>query len=407
MITHSQTWATGKKKTVAATILIILTITLLTSPVGVAKAGEIKLLTPEPQGIILARQKSVHLVVRLSDPADKGRLRLFSGGGRVEEKTISPTGAWDKNGKTYVHFDVQLKPGNNRFQLNPGEQLLKFNYRPLRSMLTMNPNAPGVIIFHRNGKTLDECNSCHDALQPDIPTHPYMGCNFFSPQCYSCHKELVFGPEWQHGPAAELLCRSCHLTDDTQTVSLFPKGRMDKLCFRCHTRGRKWSQKSHIHGPVGTGDCTVCHNPHADKYPFQLWADGNMELCISCHSDKRKLAMERGADFQYHGILRGRGCVACHDPHASDHRFQLHHEINQLCTECHIHIDKAKRGHPVKNHPVQGKPDPRRPGRTLACTSCHNPHGSMYKHMLIGDVIGGHVCSKCHHGGKPGKPKTQ
>ncbi|WP_083817708.1 cytochrome c3 family protein [Thermodesulfatator indicus] len=29
--------------------------------------------------------------------------------------------------------------------------------------------------------------------------------------------------------------------------------------------------------------------------------------------------------------------------------------------------------------------------------SCHNPHGSAYNHLLIGDVVGGKICIKCHN----------
>ena len=31
------------------------------------------------------------------------------------------------------------------------------------------------------------------------------------------------------------------------------------------------------------------------------------------------------------------------------------------------------------------------------CSTCHNPHGSDYKFLLIGDILGGQVCSQCHY----------
>ena len=381
---------------------ISLLIVLLSLPSHV-EAGEVRILTPEPQSLIVARQQSTHLVVSLEDPADQKRLRLSSGGGATEEILIDPLGSWDKNGKTYVHYKIELKSGSNRLQLNPGDHALNLNYRPLRSMLTMKPDEPGLHVFHKKGEMPEECRICHEDMRPQIPVNPYIGCNIFSPHCYSCHKGLIFDSPSQHGPAADLLCRACHPVDEDNAVNLYPKGRMDILCFRCHTKGKEWPKKSHIHGPVGTGDCTVCHNPHADDHTYQLWADGAMDLCVSCHRDKRKLSQDGNPNYQAHGILKGRGCIVCHDPHASDNRFQLRHPINELCTDCHLSIDKEKRGHPVKNHPVQGRPDPRRPGRTLACTSCHNPHGSMYRYMLIGDIMGSQVCSKCHQRGTPEK----
>ena len=99
-----------------------------------------------------------------------------------------------------------------------------------------------------------------------------------------------------------------------------------------------------------------------------------------------------------HGILNAKGCVICHSPHATDYRFQLDGEINDLCVSCHTGFKGVKLGHPVHKHPVVGKKDPRRKGYAFTCTSCHNPHGSENRYMLIGDVRGGQVCVMCHDG---------
>ncbi|MDH3360603.1 MAG: cytochrome c3 family protein, partial [Desulfobulbaceae bacterium] len=70
---------------------------------------------------------------------------------------------------------------------------------------------------------------------------------------------------------------------------------------------------------------------------------------------------------------------------------------NDLCSGCHLKMKGLLRGHPVGGHPLKGVRDLRRPERELACSGCHNPHGSEFKYLLIGDNLGGHVCTKCHH----------
>ncbi len=360
-----------------------------------AMAGEITLLTPTSGSVILSRQNTTNLIIRLSDFNDTADLKISS-----KKADLAPFGTWEKNGLYYAHFRIPLKKGNNSFLISKNDLPIRLKFKPLRSMLSLKTDAPGVFLFHRQHDLQTECNLCHDNQIPPKTDGPYKGAESYSPECFSCHKTLIAESPNKHDPSTRLLCKSCHPIEEGQGAVSFPKGRMDQLCIRCHTKGQKWLAQKHIHGPVGTGDCTVCHNPHGDQYPFQLWAEPSISLCVSCHTDKQKLNTERSDDYYAHGILKGSGCLACHSPHASENRFQLYRPINDLCTGCHINIDTTNRGHPVKKHPVQGRKDPRRPNRDLSCTSCHNPHGSMFKFLLIGDILGGHVCAKCHRDGR-------
>jgi predicted CXXCH cytochrome family protein len=169
---------------------------------------------------------------------------------------------------------------------------------------------------------------------------------------------------------------------------------VENICFRCHVNKKTWLQKSHIHGPVGTGDCTVCHNPHGDVERFQLWATGKDELCVACHTDKKNLVSGKKPVHYVHGILNGIGCIACHDPHATDNPFQLYKPTNDLCTGATSlkASPEAIRGRP----PVSGAKDPRRPERVFTCTSCHNPHGSDLN-SADRRYSGGHICNQCHY----------
>jgi predicted CXXCH cytochrome family protein len=82
-----------------------------------------------------------------------------------------------------------------------------------------------------------------------------------------------------------------------------------------------------------------------------------------------------------HGPVAQKKCQACHQyAEPREHRFKPLAEPDQGCTECHEMKPKAVVHAPVKD------------GR---CTVCHDPHGSAYKGMLVGDPVRG-LCLGCH-----------
>jgi len=389
----------AQKRRVFARIFSLFVVLILPLFAGPVVAGEITVLTPMAGSVIYARQPLTHLVVKVTNSVDLNQLVLEG-----KDDPIKPAGVWNSKGNFYIHFTLGLKPGRNSFVLNPGDQEIKVSYRPLRTLININFDAPTVYRFHRKEKIPAECGQCHTSDLPaelgvDPEQQKLLYGNFaFSPECYSCHPGQVRGSNWQHGPAANILCNTCHNNPDAGGKISVPGGKMIDLCSKCHVYARGWSKMAHMHGPTGTGDCTICHNPHGDKYKFQLWADGAGEICVACHRDKKRFLTEpRSVRFRPHGIVQGAGCIACHSPHASPNRFQLHKPINDLCSGCHLKMKGMRRGHPVGGHPLKGVQDLRRPERELACSGCHNPHGSEFKYILIGDNLGGHVCTKCHH----------
>lgn len=348
-----------------------------------------EILVPPAISTVYARQPTTHLVVRQQKNEEVSRTRV-----RKEDLLFSPQGIWQtKNKDYYLHFRLPLTPGKNIFELIPTGQSVTLKYRPLRSLLNVNFAEKGVFLFHRNELLPASCRECHKQ-EPLTPSRPITAQA--QPLCFDCHKNII-EENWKHSPAATLQCRSCHQESIDPNEITIPVGKVENVCFQCHLQAQKWLKKDHIHGPVGTGDCTVCHNPHADQNRGQLWAKGKDILCVACHTDKKDLLAEESSTHYIHGIIKGGGCIACHSPHATDHRFQLYEPINELCVGCHTAFQGVVKGHPVGGHPVQGVKDPRRPERAFACTSCHNPHGSDYKFLLIGDILGGQVCSQCHY----------
>lgn len=361
---------------------------------GVVTAGEIKLLTPEATNIVYARVPSYYAIVEVGDKNAADQLRVKAGSTSIPPLAVRFGGA-----RFYAHFQLPLTPGNNVFALSPGNKQFTIDYKPMRTVLNVNFDVPGVYMFHRAGTMQPECRQCHEVekLPKKFSNKPLpFGMN--SAICYSCHRRIFEDTAWHHSPAESLLCETCHPQDAKAGRFFVSKGKDAALCYRCHVeKERVWNKMAYVHQPVGFGVCSMCHNPHGDANRFQLWADGKKELCISCHVDKEKYVTNEVEGMTVHGIINGSGCVACHDPHASENPYMLYKPVNELCTGCHNGLAGVVKGHPVGGHPVAGPTNPLQPDKEFNCASCHNPHGSVYQYLLVGDLLGGHVCSKCHN----------
>ena len=375
---------------------------------GPVRAYEV--LTPPLGGAnqVNSRRPQSHLVIKATTKEEAGQLRVArvqGGEGADSEETaargqaVKAMGSWEKDGAVYVHYLLDLQKGANTYSISPGDKELAIRYQPLRTLLKTDPDDPKAYLFHRGAVVPAACGGCHTEQLPAGSGLDEARLNRnkdYSPVCYSCHRKLTSDNKWLHAPAATVACMTCHRRDGEGNKIATQVGRVDEACFSCHLNKRKWNDNAFVHGPAATGDCTVCHDPHGADYPYMLWADPKVDVCIACHTDKQDIRKSRRGYFP-HGILEGNGCSACHSPHASDYQFQLAGTINEVCVSCHVSMKGIKEGHPVGRHPLSGVDDPRRKGRELSCASCHNPHGGEYKKLLIGNMLGGHVCSKCHN----------
>ncbi len=176
--------------------------------------------------------------------------------------------------------------------------------------------------------------------------------------CYQCHKTIVYRKNG-HAPSVNFLCTECHtgksgefnLQDEGKSKYLMPDPIMNR-CFSCHEGVKeKWFSNTSEHGPLRSGRCNKCHNPHSSAYEFHLrkpiW-----DLCTTCHAEK--------------------------------------------ATGKHV-IGSFVFGRNRGSHPTRGRDDPSRPGRKLVCSSCHNPHGSNGIYLLRAKgKTAFSVCQRCH-----------
>ncbi len=345
--------------------------------------GKTVFLTPKA-GFTVYSSK-VHVVVVSTNTIKAVKLENFREGELESYQEIKPIKV-ARNGKFSVyHFEVTLLPGKNTIRAIPTKINIAISYHPSTPGAEPITSHQVRYLFHTKARETP-CTRCHKNESEKQRER----------SCKTCHSDTTGSPGmWIHGPAANWECISCHNPAyDKNGVRYQPFFGGDyRLCISCHISKRVWLDMHHIHGPVGTGRCTVCHNPHAGRFKFQLRAEGKEGICLICHTVKKKELSEKG--MRVHAILEAEGCVICHSPHASNHRYQLYKGVVNLCTSCHPKYKDMKRGHPVEGHPLHGGKDPIHPQRSFTCASCHDPHGSFYDCLLIG-APGSSLCFKCH-----------
>ena len=137
--------------------------------------------------------------------------------------------------------------------------------------------------------------------------------------------------DFVHGPFGAAACNLCHLDPGKRSVGV-PTSRsrpsagqqlaypLDTLCAGCHSEKAPAEVAASglwQHGPVASGWCTSCHNPHKTRRQYMLTQDTNVAMCGQCHTP--------GA-LQYtsqHASNPEADCTGCHNPHAGRSRLLL------------------------------------------------------------------------------------
>ncbi len=221
-----------------------------------------------------------------------------------------------------------------------------------------------------------------------------------SETCLGCHDDSIKGFEQSlHGkaanpraPAGAQGCESCHgpgsrhLEDPSDDTSIRKFSRISPrdvgtTCLTCHTRA------AHAAWPGSTHDarnlsCTTCHSVHQPKSATaQLKAATETQLCATCH----RVPAAKTLRASHMPLAEGKmACSTCHNPHGSTNVRLLRagNWINESCVSCHT----EKRGPFLFEHAA---------GRE-SCVTCHDPHGSSNDRMLVAKQP--MLCQRCHIG---------
>jgi DmsE family decaheme c-type cytochrome len=220
--------------------------------------------------------------------------------------------------------------------------------------------------------------------------------------CTRCHDETEAKPvlaiyKTAHGVKADERtpgCQSCHgpstehvlnkggastrprVDIDFDRKGATPAVTQAETCLGCHENG----QRTHWMGSEHQRSdipCTSCHEIHTHSDRVLTTAT-QPEVCFVCHKTQRA-QLQR---ISTHPVAAGEmACSSCHNPHGSTApRLMIKNSINETCYTCHA----DRRGPFLWEHsPV-----------TEDCTSCHTPHGSNNAPLLKARTP--FLCQQCH-----------
>ena len=177
--------------------------------------------------------------------------------------------------------------------------------------------------------------------------------------------------------------------------------RGDAKCTRCHDDGSTFPVLAigqTRHGTKADGrvpTCTSCHgdseqhanNPGTVK-PEVLFrgshksnAEAQNGQCLSCHQSDAKRSHWMGSAHQSRDVA----CTGCHEVHTAHEKVRDKQTQPDVCFACH----KEQRTQISKpsHHPI--------PEGKMACSDCHNPHGSVGPKLMKRDSVND-TCYTCH-----------
>ncbi len=193
-----------------------------------------------------------------------------------------------------------------------------------------------------------------------------------------CHSNMGKA-DYVHGPVGAGQCVVCHEEGNPRHPTGSGKdfklafGGGKELCYACHDRK---DANPVVHKPVATGDCVACHDPHQSDAELQLEKPTTSELCFSCHEDDKT-----NRSF-VHGPVAAGDCNICHNPHSAPFPNLTEETGAALCLLCHVDR-KEEFTRKYVHGPVEDD-----------CGECHNAHATDSPYMLYGD--GKELCYRCH-----------
>ncbi len=165
--------------------------------------------------------------------------------------------------------------------------------------------------------------------------------------CLTCHSGQRQLENWQVAKhrKVDVSCVSCHTVHAKQSASnnsqiksaqfaaapytTTERQLTYKRCIECHTDIRGEIIKPSHHPIVeGKVQCHDCHDPHGSLTAASLRAESNVDMCLTCHADKR------GPWIHEHPPVM-ENCATCHTPHGSAHNRLLAQKPPALCADCH------------------------------------------------------------------------
>ena len=210
--------------------------------------------------------------------------------------------------------------------------------------------------------------------------------------CASCHANAQIVWAGKHGTKSDsrapisVGCAMCH-GDSTEhlksPVNAMPRrfskmasAEKNEVCATCH-QGRT---RIHWQGSAHERNDVACSSCHKIHVAHDQARDKltQPDVCFACHKEQRAQINRPSRHPIREGMV---ACSDCHNPHGSvGPAMVLRDNINDTCYACHM----EKRGPFVRTHqPVQEN-----------CSICHNPHGTTIPNLLKARQP--FLCQQCH-----------
>jgi DmsE family decaheme c-type cytochrome len=227
------------------------------------------------------------------------------------------------------------------------------------------------------------------AINPDVKGATFVKS---SKKCVECHEKYIQtfvttkmgmalpdgGCESCHGPMSK------HLDAPRQKPVLVVSQKNitpeqgSAICTQCHQSGLQLYWQMSPHASADNA-CTNCHDIMSVDDPVRNKTT-QAKVCFTCHEEQRTDSRK----ISHHPIGEGKvACSGCHNPHGSDAPHLLKkHTVTETCFTCHA----EKRGPFLWEHEPVAED----------CTNCHTPHGSNIPPLLKSRAP--FLCDECHDG---------
>jgi predicted CXXCH cytochrome family protein len=292
---------------------------------------------------------------------------------------------------------------------------------------------------------INECRSCHkpEFVEYEKTAHAKIavpGKNYIS-GCEACHgpgkahADAIEAAEGDEAKTAKALLEhpifSFGVNENISATLKSSQFRSDAKqnaaqCLFCHQSSKQQELFAHSSHAAHGLSCNECHSAHLveqvkdqskgdlsypQAYFFQVprlpdevrWLHNSLlkesepGLCFTCHGTVKA---EFALPIHHRVPEQLMKCTDCHNPHGTMNAAgltmaSLNAPNFETCVKCHA----EKRGPYLYEHPA---------AKVEGCTSCHNPHGSTNR-MLLVRREGRQLCLQCHNGfhGQAGVPHSR
>ncbi len=263
-----------------------------------------------------------------------------------------------------------------------------------------------------------QCSNCHTNTATSFTTYTMNHASVSASRCDACHNGSYTGEGAKgalgtqsfvnHVATSGQDCVTCHASAATTYTSwaggTYVHQPADTNCSTCHNGKTALGMATPPHIPVGTVQCSNCHNNTAASFTIYTMSHPSVSAsrCDSCHNGSYTGEGTRGAmgtaSFPNHVATNGWDCATCHTAAATNFTSwaggaYVHQPSDTNCSTCHNGTTAL--GLTTPPHiPVTG----------VQCSNCHtNTAASFVTYVMHHSAVSAVRCDACHNGSYTGE----